>query len=179
MQINLLSPLLLLTSLLAPGILASANPAPHALANPNPKAHADFQDIGDSIDKALTSAKDALSDTVSTIKDKVSDWATEVHNWKFPNITSVPEDVKGWFSDAERWFDNFPAQAWDEIRGGVYPPEVSQWVQGLPEKMREEARTELKVWAESHNSGAPLRGMGMGMGWVGVAGVVAVVVVAL
>lgn len=161
MQIKLFS-ILLLSSVFIQTILA--NPAPAPAAVPNPVANADFGDIGDKID-----------DTVNKVKDKVSSWVDKVKNWKFPTVTGVPEDVKQWFNDAKKWFDGFPKQAWAEIKDGVYPPEVSNWINSLPEKMRQEAKDELKQWA-NEKSGAPsLRGVGIS--FIGAVGVVIVTVV--
>jgi len=156
LQIKFLS-ILLLSSAFIPTILASAAPAPDAV--PNPVAIADLGDIGDKID-----------DTVDKVKEKVNDWVDEVKNWKFPTVTGVPENVKQWFSDAETWFNDFPDQAWAEIKDGVYPPEVSNWVNSLPDQMKQEARDELKQWA-NEKSGAPSLGS-VGISFVGVAGVV-------
>jgi len=158
MQIKFLSALLL-SSTFIPSILASAAPAPAAV--PNPVANADLGDIGDKLD-----------DTVNKVKDKVNDWVDEVKNWNFPTVTGVPENVKQWFSDAEKWFNDFPEQAWTEIKDGVYPPEVSNWVNSLPDQMKQEARDELKQWADEKSVAPSLRGVGIS--FVGVAGVVAV-----
>ncbi|KAF8430414.1 hypothetical protein EV426DRAFT_661004 [Tirmania nivea] len=158
MQIRFLS-ILFLSSTFIPTILATAAPAPAAV--PNPVANADFGDTGNKID-----------DTVQKVKEQVNDWVDEVNNWKFPTVTGVPENVKQWFSDAEKWFKDFPEQAWEEIKDGVYPPEVSNWVNSLPDQMKQEARDELKQWA-NEKSGAPdLRSVSIS--FVGAVGIVAV-----
>lgn len=157
MQIKLFS-IFLLSSAFISTILASAAPAPSAV--PNPVANVDFGDIGDKLD-----------DAVNNMKEKVNDWVDKVKNWKFPMVTSVPENVKQWFSDAEKWFNGFPEQAWTEIKDGFYPPEVSNWINSLPDKMKQEARDRLKQWA-NEKSGAPsLRGIGITFAGVGVVAV--------
>ncbi|KAF8440691.1 hypothetical protein BGX38DRAFT_1316861 [Terfezia claveryi] len=153
MQIKLLS-ILLLSSAFIPTILASATPAPVVV--PNPVANADFGDIGDK-----------LEDTASQVKQKVNDWVDEGKNWKFPTVTGVPENIKQWFSDSEKWFNGFPEKAWAEIKDGVYPPEVSNWVNSLPDQMKQEARDELKQWANEESNAPSLRGI---IGHVGVFG---------
>jgi len=181
MQLKLLSSVLFISAALIPNVLATASPAPAAAAlsaaNPiaaaNPNANAD---LGDQIDDALDKLGDKIDDTVDKVKEKVSDWVEEVKNWKFPEIDIVPDNVEQWFSDAKKWFQDFPQEAWEEIKEGVYPQEVSDWIDSLPEKMRQEARENLKEWAnelDKNDAVSTVRGLSLGI--VGVAGAVAVV----
>ncbi|RPB18843.1 hypothetical protein L211DRAFT_843217 [Terfezia boudieri ATCC MYA-4762] len=167
MHIKFLS-ILLLSSAFIPTILAGAAPAPAAV--PNPVANADFGDIGDKLDDTVSKVKGKVNE----VKEKVNDWVDEVKNWKFPTVTGVPENVKQWFSDSEKWFNGFPEQAWAEIKDGVYPPEVSNWVNSLPDQMKQEARDELKQWANEKSNAPSLRSVGIS--FVGVAGIIAVTV---
>ncbi|KAF8465655.1 hypothetical protein BDZ91DRAFT_726562 [Kalaharituber pfeilii] len=163
MQFNFISFSTLLL-LLAPTVLSVAAPAPTAA--PNPAAAADLGDIGDKIDSVIDDLKEKASNVIEDLKD-----------FTFPIITGLPESIDKWFDDVEEFFEEFPDKAWESIKDGIYPPEVSQWVNDLPQEMRAEASQKLKEWADELSAAGPRQVVGKGtmMGMVGIIGVVAVV----
>ena len=182
MQLKLLSSVLLVSAALIPNVLATASPAPNALsaADPiaaaQPNANADLGEVVDKIDETFDDIGDKIDDTVEKIKDTVGDWVEEVKNWKFPEIDVIPDNVEQWFKDAKSWFKDFPQEAWEKIKEGVYPDEVSDWVNSLPEKMRAEARENLKEWANELDKNSAMSAVGgLSLGLMGAAGAVAVV----
>ena len=65
---------------------------------------------------------------------------------------------------------------WNEFETGVYPPQVSQWVDSLPENMRAQASSKLSEWANelgSKPSDASCSYRAVAVAAVGVAGVLA------
>lgn len=94
-----------------------------------------------------------------------------------PTITAIPSDVDAFFSSVENKVENLhiPTSAWNDIKTGLYPPQVSQWVDSLPTGLRAEASQKLTEWANdvSNTANSPNRGAVV-LGAVGVAGVLAV-----
>lgn len=93
-----------------------------------------------------------------------------------PTITAIPSDVNAFFSSVENKVEklNIPTSAWNDIKTGLYPPQVSQWVDSLPTSMRAEASQKLTEWANDvgNTASSPNRGA-VALGAVGVAGVLA------
>ncbi|KAF8448259.1 hypothetical protein BDZ91DRAFT_115751 [Kalaharituber pfeilii] len=137
------------------------------LANPGPQPTAAPDTVGETIDNAI--------DNIGSHVDNVKDAATSVWgNFEdlLPSITAIPSNVDAWFDSIEDNLENVPQSVWRDIKTGLYPPEVSQWIENLPENMQAEASQRLTEWADDVGNGSG-RNTAVAVAAVGVAGVLA------
>lgn len=111
----------------------------------------------------LSDVQGGASSVVSDLKGEISTFASDVKSFvtsvedkiHLPTITMTPPNVEGYFSTVEGDLKTLPKSEWDAIKTGLYPTEVSQWVDSLPTQMRAEASNKLTEWANDMGSGAP------------------------
>lgn len=135
----------------------------------------------DDIKNGATSVIGDIGNGATSLAGDVKDYFTSIGNdFKnvLPTITAIPSDVDKFWNSVESKVDNLqiPTTAWNDIKTGLYPPEVSQWVDSLPTSMRAEASSKLSDWADDvgNTANSPNRGA-VALGAIGVAGVLALV----
>lgn len=142
----------------------------------------DDQTPGEKLDDKLddfNSKVDDLKDGVTSVFGNVKDYMSSVGadlKTILPTITGVPSDIDAFFDSVETKIENIqiPTTAWNDIKTGLYPTEVSQWIDSLPTNMRAEASQRLTDWAEDVGNDAPNSKRGVvALGALGVAGVLA------
>ncbi|KAF8423249.1 hypothetical protein EV426DRAFT_602808 [Tirmania nivea] len=151
-----------------------------------------LSDVNDRISKALqaTTVLVDIQNMVTTIIGNVQNEATiivnEVNNYPtdvgydfdnvLPTITVIPPNVDDFFNSVGSKVENLqiPTIAWNDIKIGLYPPEVSQWVDSLPTSMRAEASQRLTQWANDVGNTASIPNRGtVVLGALGAAAVLA------
>jgi len=112
-----------------------------------------------------TSVVGDIQGGATSVTGEIKDYITSVGNdFKsvLPTITAIPSNVDGFFNSVGSKVENLqiPTTAWSGIETGLYPPEVSQWVNSLPTTMRAEASQKLTEWAGDvgNTANAPNRG---------------------
>ncbi|RPB24940.1 hypothetical protein L211DRAFT_836801 [Terfezia boudieri ATCC MYA-4762] len=116
----------------------------------------------------------------TSIAGEVKNYLTRVGNKLedvLPTITAIPSDIDGFFNSVGSKVENLqiPTTAWNDIKTGLYPPQVSQWVDSLPTSLRAEASQKLTEWANNdvgNTASSPNRGAVV-LGALGAAGVLA------
>jgi len=131
------------------------------------------------IESGATSVIGDIQNGATSIVGEVKSYLTSVGNELenvLPTITAVPSDIDNWFSSIGNKVEDLqiPTIAWNDIKTGLYPTQVSQWVDSLPTNLRAEASNKLTEWANDvgDTSGSPNNGAII-LGAVGAAGVLA------
>jgi len=133
-----------------------------------------LDDLKDSATSVIADLKSGATSIVDDIKDYVTSVGAEFKDI-FPTITGVPSDVDAFFDSVETQVENLdlPKTAWNDIKTGLYPPEVSEWIDSLPTNMRAEASQKLTDWAEDVGNNGNSNRAAVALGAMGVAGVIA------
>ncbi|KAF8434442.1 hypothetical protein BGX38DRAFT_1219779 [Terfezia claveryi] len=131
------------------------------------------------IENKVTSVIGNIQNGATSIAGEVKNYRTSVGNELenvLPTITAIPSDIDGFFNSVGSKVDNLqiPTTAWNDIKTGLYPPQVSQWVDSLPTSLRAEASQKLTEWANNvgNTASSPNRGAVV-LGALGAAGVLA------
>ena len=80
------------------------------------------------------------------VKSAATQIATDFKNL-LPTITIVPSNIDSYFSSVENKLTAIPQSDWNSIKSGVYPPDVSSWIHGLPTSLQGVASSKLNEWA--------------------------------
>ncbi|KAI5792595.1 hypothetical protein DFH27DRAFT_569541 [Peziza echinospora] len=129
----------------------------------------------------------AVVDEIKEVGDSLGDLANSFGDWfkgiKLPTIENVdfnvPDDVTKFFKDAENTFKDAPDDLWKKIKDNQYPQEVTDWINSLPENKRDEARKDLREWADKYDGDSNAAGSLSGSVRVAVFSAAGVLAVAL
>ena len=117
-------------------------------------------DIKNDATSILGDVKTGATSVIGDIQNGATSIAGEVQNYLsgvgndfetvLPTITAIPSDVDGFFNSVGSKVENLqiPTTAWNDIKTGLYPPQVSQWVDSLPTSIRAKASQKLTEWAD-------------------------------